>query len=152
MRDTLHTTTASDFLIGFVAMFITRSFYSALRSSVHHGRCLPSRHCRALTSSVDCEPCRQKLNFIDGRRCDPCTEEGPGSIFVTDPSTGLVLCEAKGSGSEEVHRAVVSAKNAFKGWSSMSGSERGRILHNASRVVRSRRDDIAHMEVVDNGL
>jgi len=109
------------------------------------------RFCRALTLATDCQPCQQKLNFVDGHRCDPCTEEGPGSLFVTDPSTGHVVCEAKGSGNEEVHRAVVSAKQAFKGWSSMSGTERGRILHSASRIVRDRRTDIAKLEVMDNG-
>ncbi|XP_031565027.1 4-trimethylaminobutyraldehyde dehydrogenase-like [Actinia tenebrosa] len=96
------------------------------------------------------EPC-QKLNFIDGQRVDPCTQEGPGEIIITEPATGHVLCEAKGSGKEEVHRAVQSAATAFKGWSSMSGSERGRILHTASRIVRSRKDQIATLEVKDNG-
>ncbi|KAK3744828.1 hypothetical protein QZH41_008810, partial [Actinostola sp. cb2023] len=57
----------------------------------------------------------------------------------------------KGSGKEEVNRAVQSSRKAFKSWSALSGSERGRILHNASRIVRSRKDEIAKMEVTDNG-
>lgn len=131
-------------------MLLSRCFVPSLRAS----RVLASRFVRAFasTTAADCVPCQQKLNFIDGQRCDPCTEEGPGLILVTDPSTGHVLCEAKGSGSEEVHRAVVSSKEAFKGWSSMSGTERGRILHSASRIIRSRRKEIAELEVTDNGM
>lgn len=123
-------------------MLSSRTILSFLRTSTR--RIAPTRR------TFHIEPC-QKLNFIDGHRADPCTEEGPGEIIITEPATGHVLCEAKGSGKEEVHRAVRSAAHAFKGWSSLSGSERGRILHTASRLVRSRKDEIATLEVKDNG-
>lgn len=126
-------------------MILSRCFLPRLRSRV-----IALRFSRALSLAPDCQPCQQ-LNFVDGHRCDPCTEEGPGSLFITDPATGHVLCETKGSGNEEVHRAVVSSKQAFKAWSSMSGTERGRILHTASRIVRDRRTEIAKLEVTDNG-
>ncbi|EDO34362.1 predicted protein [Nematostella vectensis] len=72
-------------------------------------------------------------------------------MFITDPSTGHISCEVKGSGKTEVKRAVLSARKAFKTWSVLSGSERGRILGDASRLVRKRREDIAKVEVHDNG-
>ena len=130
-------------------MLFSRCLVPLLRTSVR--RYLPLRSCKAFISSADLTTCQQKLNFIDGHRCHPCTEEGPGEIHVTNPTTGHVLCVAKGSGKEEVNRAVQSSRKAFKSWSALSGSERGRILHNASRIVRSRKDEIAKMEVTDNG-
>ncbi|EDO27531.1 predicted protein, partial [Nematostella vectensis] len=79
-------------------------------------------------------------------------EEISGQMFITDPSTGHISCEVKGSGKTEVKRAVLSARKAFKTWSVLSGSERGRILGDASRLVRKRREDIAKVEVHDNGI
>lgn len=47
--------------------------------------------------------------------------------------------------------AVQDAKAAFKEWSKKSGMERGRILLEAARIIRERKDEIASVETVNNG-
>jgi betaine-aldehyde dehydrogenase len=55
------------------------------------------------------------------------------------------------AGPEDVDRAVASARKAFEAWSQMPGRERGRILKEAARILRSKNDDLAHLEVLDTG-
>ena len=102
-------------------------------------------------STIDLtQPC-QPLNYIDGKRVYPCSEENDGDIYVLEPATGKILCETKGSGKLEVDRATFAAREAFATWSKMSGLERGKILREAARIVRSRVKDLATVEVTDNG-
>ena len=96
------------------------------------------------------KPC-QELNFIDGQRVNPASNEDESEIYIMEPATGKILCETQGSGRLEVDRAVESARQAFNLWSVMSGMERGKILREAAKIIRERVKELATVEVTDNG-
>uniref|UniRef100_A0A4W5JXG1 Aldehyde dehydrogenase 9 family, member A1b n=1 Tax=Hucho hucho TaxID=62062 RepID=A0A4W5JXG1_9TELE len=70
---------------------------------------------------------------------------------VYEPATGRVLCELELCGSVEVNQAVQAAQSAYQAWSRMSGMERAHIMIEAARIIENRREDIAEIEVVNNG-
>lgn len=75
-----------------------------------------------------------------------------GRSFATvNPATGRKLADVQEAGPEDVDAAVAAAQAAFPAWSRMTGTERGRILHRASQILRSRNDAIARLEVLDTG-
>ncbi|KAJ3595224.1 hypothetical protein NHX12_004528 [Muraenolepis orangiensis] len=90
----------------------------------------------ASSGSVDVQA---PLNFWGGarRKIQPHSDSDP----VYEPSTGRVLCRLDAAGAPEVEQAVQDAQSAFAVWSKMSGMERS----------RRRREEIAEMEVVNNG-
>ncbi|KAM4728068.1 4-trimethylaminobutyraldehyde dehydrogenase B [Anableps anableps] len=89
------------------------------------------------------------LNFWAGRRRT--SQESRDKENVYEPATGHVLCHLEPCGREEVDQAVKAAKSAFGPWSKMSGMERARIMIEAAHLIESRREEIAEMEVVNNG-
>ena len=44
-----------------------------------------------------------------------------------------------------------SSARAYRDWSQLSGTERGRHIVTLSRAIRERREEIAHLEVRDTG-
>ncbi|MEX2622151.1 MAG: betaine-aldehyde dehydrogenase [Acidimicrobiia bacterium] len=89
----------------------------------------------------------QKL-FFDGKYQDATS----GETFETiNPATGEVICAVQHAGSDDVDRAVKSARTGFETWRSLSGAERGRILNNAVALLRSRNEELARIEVLDTG-
>ena len=89
----------------------------------------------------------QKLYIHGGYR-----DAVSGQSFETlNPATGEVICTVQQAGAEDVEAAVASAREGFARWSAMSGSERGRILGEAARLLRARNDELAELEVIDNG-
>lgn len=101
-------------------------------------------------SGIDNKTC-QALNFIDGRRVEPASNEDEGKICIMEPASGKILCETQGSGKPEVDKAVQSARKALISWSAMSGMERGKILREAAKIIRARVNELATVEVADNG-
>uniref|UniRef100_M4ATX5 Aldehyde dehydrogenase 9 family, member A1b n=1 Tax=Xiphophorus maculatus TaxID=8083 RepID=M4ATX5_XIPMA len=89
------------------------------------------------------------LNFWAGRRRS--SQESREKENVYEPATGRVLCHLEPCGGEEVDQAVKAAKSAFGPWSKMSGMERARIMIEAAHLIEVRREEIAEMEVVNNG-
>lgn len=86
--------------------------------------------------------------FLHGDLVDAKT----GETFTTEnPATGEPICAVQVAGTDDVEDAVRSAEEGFARWSAMSGAERGRILAEAARILRSRNDDIARIEVADTG-
>src|SRR3546814_13176590 len=51
----------------------------------------------------------------------------------------------------DVDAAVASAEEGFAVWSRMSGTARGRVLHEAQRILRARNRELAELEVLDCG-
>src|SRR3546814_14616249 len=51
----------------------------------------------------------------------------------------------------DVDAAVASAEEGFAVWSAMGGTERGRVLHEAQRILRARNRELAELEVLDCG-
>jgi betaine-aldehyde dehydrogenase len=86
--------------------------------------------------------------YIDGRY-QPATS---GERFETiDPATEEVIALVDHASESDVDMAVAAARAAFPSWSSMTGAERGRILHRAAGLLRERNDELAHLEVRDTG-
>ncbi|KAL3054672.1 hypothetical protein OYC64_017578 [Pagothenia borchgrevinki] len=89
------------------------------------------------------------LNFWAGKRRtsqEKCNKEN-----VYEPATGRVLCPLEPCGAADVNQAVEAAKSAFGHWSKMSGMERAKIMIEAAHIIERRREEIAEIEVVNNG-
>jgi len=95
-------------------------------------------------------------------------ENGPGRLFiggqwreaadgartdVIDPSTGQVVTTVAEAGAADVDAAVRAAREAFDHgpWATMSGRERGRVLHRVSELIRENADELAALESLDVG-
>ncbi|KAI2661744.1 4-trimethylaminobutyraldehyde dehydrogenase A [Labeo rohita] len=92
---------------------------------------------------------KEPLNFWGGARVKP--KDTKNSEPVYEPATGRVLCDMIPCGEEEVDAAIKSAHSAYLKWSKLSGMERARIMLEAARIIRERRDEIARAEVANNG-
>ncbi|KAJ8015076.1 hypothetical protein DPEC_G00022370 [Dallia pectoralis] len=89
------------------------------------------------------------LNFWGGYRVKP--KEGTRAEPVYEPATGRKLCDMLPCGKEEVDQSIQSAHAGFLKWSKMAGMERARVMLEAARLIRERRDSIAKLEVINNG-
>ena len=89
-------------------------------------------------------------NWLDGQRVKP-GDSSPGNFPNLSPRTGGLLCEVPSTGEADIDKAVASARAAFPAWSRMSGMERGRLLTRAASIIRDNLEDIARLDVMDNG-
>lgn len=89
-----------------------------------------------------------RRSFIDGRYVDSTSGETFETLF---PGTNRVICRVEQAGEREVDMAVRSARDGFVEWSAMPAIERGRILRRAVDIIRSRNDELAHLETLDTG-
>jgi betaine-aldehyde dehydrogenase len=55
------------------------------------------------------------------------------------------------AGAPQINAAVLAATRAQPGWAAMSGAARGRILHRAAEILRSRNQELAELESRDTG-
>ncbi len=76
-----------------------------------------------------------------------------GRFEVYEPSSEAVLTEVAAATGEDVDRAVQSARRAFDEgeWGRSSGKERAGYLRAIADNLRGRREDLARLEVQDNG-
>ncbi|OUL77807.1 aldehyde dehydrogenase family protein [Paraburkholderia hospita] len=74
------------------------------------------------------------LNYIGGRSEKPSTNE---YIDKIDPRTNIKQKEVASSGPQDVDNAVAAAVAALPAWRDMRPSERGRVLVEVARSVRS---------------
>ncbi|XP_004639930.1 4-trimethylaminobutyraldehyde dehydrogenase [Octodon degus] len=117
---------------------------AALSSLVRAPRPSPASAMRTGTFAVS-----QPLNYRGGARVEPADVSVTEQAF--EPATGRVIATFAWSGEKEINLAVQNAKAAFKIWSKKSGMERCRILLEAARIMRERKDEIATMETINNG-
>ena len=92
------------------------------------------------------------LNYIGGRSVEPSTNE---YIDKIDPRTNIKQKEVASSGPQDVDNAVATAAAALPAWRDMRPSERGRVLVEVARSVRSsvgRLGDIERAETGKPGL
>lgn len=89
------------------------------------------------------------LNFWGGQRVKPKQQKDAEPVY--EPATGRVLCQMYPCGAEEVDEAIKSAHNAYLIWRKMAGMERARVMLEAARIIRERREKIAKLEVINNG-
>lgn len=86
-------------------------------------------------------------HFVDGA---PVTGQG-ASFPINDPSTGMVLGEARDASEAELNSAVAAARRAFSGWAAISGEKRKAILHRVADLIEARAEEIAAVECLDAG-
>lgn len=74
-------------------------------------------------------------------------------IDVINPATEEVFHRVASAGADDIDAAVKAARNAFDvgSWSNMNGSERAVILRRIAAKIEARTDDLARLEVMDNG-
>nr|CAD7201894.1 unnamed protein product [Timema douglasi] len=89
------------------------------------------------------------LNFIAGARVTPIDTIGETKVF--EPATRSLLCKVPCSSLKDIDFAVSSAKESFLIWSQFSNTERGRLLTAVSNKIRYHLEDIARLEVKNNG-
>ncbi len=86
--------------------------------------------------------------FIGGKWVSPDAGKYFDSIH---PANGRVLAKVAEAGEKDVDMAVLAAKEAFKTWSQIPGSERARLLYAIARVILERSRELAVIETLDNG-
>jgi betaine-aldehyde dehydrogenase len=87
--------------------------------------------------------------FIDGGWQTPVAG---GTFEVENPATGELLHRAPAGTAPDVDRAVVAARRAFdRGWGLTSGARRGEYLRAMAERIAAQREDLARLEVSDNG-
>jgi phenylacetaldehyde dehydrogenase len=92
---------------------------------------------------------RNKL-LIDGKLVDAAS----GKTFPDyNPATGTILAQVAEADAEDVDRAVKAARRAFDGgpWSTMSPSDRGKLLWKLAALIEQNSDEFAEIESIDNG-
>jgi phenylacetaldehyde dehydrogenase len=93
---------------------------------------------------------RNPLMLIDGRQVPAVS----GKTFaVYDPATGGVIANVPEGDKADVDLAVAAARRAFdeRRWARVSPSERGRILWHIADLIERNLDELAELELVDNG-
>jgi len=81
-------------------------------------------------------------------------EAASGKAFeMIDPSTGQVLARVAEGDSEDINRAVTTARKAFESgpWPKMTPSQRGRLLWKVAELIEQHADELAQLETLDNG-
>jgi aminomuconate-semialdehyde/2-hydroxymuconate-6-semialdehyde dehydrogenase len=91
---------------------------------------------------------RQVRHFIDGRFVDAADGATFASISPIDNSPIATVAEG---GAEDVDRAVRAARRAFDTWSTMSPTERKRLLGRVADGIEARLDELAEWETRDMG-
>ena len=77
-----------------------------------------------------------------------------GQYFESeDPYTGRPWCLIPECGPSDVNRAVDAAHEAFRdsAWAGMHASDRGRLLHALAALIGDHAQELAELEVRDNG-
>jgi len=87
--------------------------------------------------------------LVDNRQVSPRT----GAQFdVVDPATGKVWARAADAGDEDVDAAVVSARRAFNGdWATWRAADRADFLIRFGQVVADHAEELADLQVRENG-
>ena len=88
--------------------------------------------------------------LINGNQVDAVSGE---TFDVINPATNETLASVAKAGREDVDLAVAAAREAFdKGkWVRMGAARRASILYKVAQIMRDRSNEIAHLEVTNNG-
>lgn len=88
--------------------------------------------------------------YIDGQWVAPA--EG-GTFETVDPSTETVIAQIAAATAQDIDRAVQAARKAFDEgpWPHMAGAERAAVLRRIAEGIRTRQQQLAELEVRDNG-
>src|SRR5690606_33209179 len=61
------------------------------------------------------------------------------------------LAEVSEASADDVDRAVAAARTAYRGWSRLTGADRGKYLFRIARIMQERAREFAVLESLDNG-
>ena len=86
--------------------------------------------------------------FVDGKFVSP---KRVGYFSSINPATEKKLAEIAQAEAADVDRAVAAARRAFKGWSRLPGSERGKYLYRIARIIQEKSRELAVIETMDGG-
>ncbi len=86
--------------------------------------------------------------FIDGKFILPVKKNYFDTI---DPSTNKKIASVAEASLEDVNKAVKAARKAFKGWSALTGKERGKYIYRIARLIQERAREFAVIESLDGG-
>ncbi len=101
----------------------------------------------ALVSFFNAQP---KAMLIDGKWVGAVS----GKAFETiNPATGEVLARVAEADREDIDRAVQAARRAFEGtWGRVKPAQRQRFLLRLADLVEQHADELAELEVLNNGM
>ena len=88
--------------------------------------------------------------FIDGRYLDAAS----GATFdCVNPASGKLLARVAAGDTEDIDRAVTSARAAFRkgSWADLAPAKRKKVLLRFAEVIRERREELALLETLDMG-
>jgi aldehyde dehydrogenase (NAD+) len=88
--------------------------------------------------------------LIGGEWC----EAASGKRFATlNPATEEVLAEVSEAGRPDIDAAVSAARDALRrgAWPTMTGADRGRVLHRLAAILRERSEEVVVLESIDAG-
>jgi betaine-aldehyde dehydrogenase len=77
--------------------------------------------------------------------------EADGTLEVVNPANETVIHRAPSASVVQVDLAVQAARTAFPSWSELPGAARAKYLHAIAEGVRHRKDELAKLEVAQNG-
>ncbi|WP_201189158.1 aldehyde dehydrogenase family protein [Pseudomonas fluorescens] len=88
--------------------------------------------------------------YIGGEWVEPVQR---GVFETLDPSDESVLAQVAAATAQDVERAVAAARQAFDegDWPRWSGTQRAQVLRRIADGIRARQDELAAIEVRDNG-
>src|SRR5690606_33141277 len=71
-----------------------------------------------------------------------------GKVFaILNPKDGSLLSEVAEGDSADIDTAIAVAQRAFKGWSGLSGAQRGDIMHRVADVLDERLPELLALEI-----
>jgi len=68
-----------------------------------------------------------------------------------DPATGELMAAVADAGAEDVDAAIAAARGAQPAWAAVHPRERGLVLAELARLIRSEADGLARLESLDTG-
>ena len=86
--------------------------------------------------------------FIDGK-WGPAA--GGKTLEVRNPASGEVIGSVAVAGIADLDRALAAAERGFKVWRKVSAFERGKLIHEAARLMRERTGRIAGLLSLEQG-
>ena len=87
-------------------------------------------------------------SYIGGRYVAATTDE---TFATVNPANGRVIRLVEQAGPAEIDAAVAAAQAGFETWRATPAAQRGRMLHDAVRILRARNRELAELEVADTG-
>src|SRR5215210_2565449 len=87
--------------------------------------------------------------LVNGQQVDAASGE---SFEVINPATNETLATVAKGGREDIDLAVSAAREAYNGkWTRMGAARRAGLLYKVAQIMRDRSDEIARLEVSNNG-